>query len=272
MIFHESIFPFHSHSPTENLIDPFPYLVLPVSSLDIPTSIDPPIVSQPSTQSSTSPTSQSLQPIKRSSRLVKPPSYLRDFHCNLLQVQYPACSSHLSYSTYPLSNHISYHSLSPAYRHFILTVSSHFEPQFYHQAVKFPEWRTTMKDELDALEQNHTWSIVPLPPGKHSIGCKWIFKIKYNSNGSIECHRAILVAKGYTQQEGVEILETFSPIAKLVIVKVLLALVASQKWYLVQMDVNNAFLNGDFFEDVYMDLPLGYHSQGESTAQNQKSV
>ena len=105
----------------------------------------------------------------------------------------------MSNQLYPLSHHLSYISLSPTYKHFILNVSSHFKPQYYHQAVKFPQWHAAMQAELDALEQNHTWSIVPLPQGKHSIGCKWILKIKYNSNGSIERHKARLVAKGYTQ-------------------------------------------------------------------------
>lgn len=78
-----------------------------------------------------------------------------------------------------------------------------------------------MKAELDAMEANHTWSVVLLPVGKHPIGCKWIYKIKYKSDGTVDRHKARLVAKGYTQQ-------TFSLVAKLVTVKVLLALVASQ--------------------------------------------
>ena len=66
--------------------------------------------------------------------------------------------------------------------------------------MKYPQWCDAMNNELDALEFNHAWSIVPLPQGKHLIGCKWIYKIKYKSDGSIERYKARLVAKGYTQQ------------------------------------------------------------------------
>ncbi|XP_052172141.1 uncharacterized mitochondrial protein AtMg00820-like [Diospyros lotus] len=118
-----------------------------------------------------------------------------------------------------------------------------------------------MAAELEAMQQTKTWYIIPLPPDKHSIGCKWVYKVKYNLDGFIERYKARLVDKGYTQQKGLDFLDTFSPVAKLVIVKVLLALVAINSWSLIQLDVNNAFLNGDLFKEVYMDLLLGYKPQ-----------
>lgn len=103
-----------------------------------------------------------------------------------------------------------------------------------------------MNAELIVMEINKTWSVVPLPFGHHSIGCKWIYKIKHRVDGSIERYKARLVAKGYTQQEGLDYIETFSPVAKLVTVKIL-TIAVSLNWSLVQLDVNNAFLHRDLF-------------------------
>ncbi|KAL0534470.1 hypothetical protein IC582_028761 [Cucumis melo] len=118
-----------------------------------------------------------------------------------------------------------------------------------------------MKAELEAMETNLTWSIVPLPKGNNSIGCCWVYKIKHKADGSIERYKARLVAKGYTQQEGLDYFETFSPVAKMVTVKTFI--VVTKEWPLVQLDVNNAFLHEQLFEEVYMELPLGYKPQYE---------
>lgn len=86
--------------------------------------------------------------------------------------------------------------------------------------------------ELGALEQNDTWSLTTLPQGKHAIRCKWVYKNKYRVDGTIEQYKAHLVAKGCTQQEGIDYLGTFSHVVKLVTVKVLLALATINGWSL----------------------------------------
>lgn len=97
--------------------------------------------------------------------------------------------------------------------------------------------------EIAELESNKTWSIVDLPPGKKPIGCKCIYKIQFIALGEVIRFKTRFVAKGFNQQEGLYCGETFSPVAKMVTV---VALVASRGWYIYQMDVHNAFLNGDY--------------------------
>ena len=139
-----------------------------------------------------------------------------------------------------------------------MAISLTNEPTSYSQAVALPEWQEAMEAELEALFNIHTWSVVSLPQEKHPIDCKWVYKTKFHADGTLERHKAYLVAKGYTQKEGVDFLDTFSPVAKLVTIKIILALAAIHGWTLTQLDVNNAFLHDDLTEEVYMTLPPGY--------------
>ena len=109
-----------------------------------------------------------------------------------------------------------------------------------------------MKNELDVFSKNHNWDLVTLPPGKSVVGCKWIYKIKTRSDGSIEYYKARLVAKGFTQEYGIDYEETFAPVTRISSVRALLAVATASKLDLFQMDVKNAFLSGDLSEEVYM--------------------
>lgn len=114
-----------------------------------------------------------------------------------------------------------------------------------------------MEEEHQALHKNHTWTMVKPPKGKKVVGSRWINKIKFKSDGTIERHKARLVAHGFTQTYGVDYKETFAHVAKMNIVRVLLSVAINCAWPLFQMDVKNAFLHGDLEEEVYMKLPPG---------------
>ncbi|GAB2269615.1 hypothetical protein Dimus_038779 [Dionaea muscipula] len=139
----------------------------------------------------------------------------------------------------------------------ISTLSSTSVPVSYSQAVTHDCWRQAMKEELDALQTNETWELVPCPSLVRPIGCKWVFSIKLKSDGTLDRYKARLVALGNCQEYGIDYAETFAPVAKMTTVRTLLAIAASQSWPLYQMDVKNAFLHGDLKETVYMKPPPG---------------
>ncbi|MFS7908934.1 putative RNA-directed DNA polymerase [Helianthus anomalus] len=139
-------------------------------------------------------------------------------------------------------------------------IPSTLEPTCVSQAFKDPLWRKAMDDEYNALLHNHTWELVP-PSSHQPIGCKWVFRVKRKTDGSIDKYKARLLAKGFHQQLGKDFFETFSPVTKPVTIRVVLSLALSHNWPLRQLDVNNAFLQGTLHEDVYMIQPPGYKNE-----------
>ena len=108
----------------------------------------------------------------------------------------------------------------------------------------------------ECLKKNETWEVVNLPREKKVVGCKWVFTIKSRVDGSVERYKARLVAKGFTQTYGIVYQETFTPIAKINSIRVL-SLIVNSNWPLHQLDVKNAFLNGELEEEVFISPPPG---------------
>uniref|UniRef100_A0A2N9F9Q0 Integrase catalytic domain-containing protein n=1 Tax=Fagus sylvatica TaxID=28930 RepID=A0A2N9F9Q0_FAGSY len=190
------------------------------SSDESPTA-DPTFDESPLSAPAANPVNTTAPEPRRSHRVSTLPSHLRDFHC------------------------------------FSAFATLH-EPHTFREASSDPLWQQAMKEELDALLKTGTWDLVDLPAGKSAIGCKWVYKIKTRSDGTVDRYKARLVAKGFTQEYGIDYEETFAPVARLSSVRTLIAVSASRHWPLFQMDVKNAFLNGELTEEVYMQLPPGF--------------
>jgi hypothetical protein len=132
------------------------------------------------------------------------------------------------------------------------------EPTCFSEASKSPKWRDAMNQEFDALLSQNTWSLCPLPIGRHAVQNKWVYKLKQKPDGSIKRYKARLVAKGFDQRCGLDYTETFSPVIKPTTVRVVLAIAVHFNWSVQQLDISNAFLHGQLQEDVYMTQPQGF--------------
>ncbi|KAH9722896.1 Integrase catalytic domain-containing protein [Citrus sinensis] len=136
------------------------------------------------------------------------------------------------------------------------------EPKTFNEAIqsKFrTEWKEAMDDEILSLHNNETWELVERPEKRRIVGCKWIFKIKEGLTSSEpKRFKARLVAKGYTQKEGVDFKEVFSPVVRHASIRVILSLTAVQDMELDQLDVKTAFLHGRLQEEIFMTQPEGF--------------
>ncbi|KAK1693943.1 hypothetical protein QYE76_010640 [Lolium multiflorum] len=135
------------------------------------------------------------------------------------------------------------------------------DPATYEEAMMSPDsnkWQEAMKSEMGSMYDNKVWTLVELPDSRKAVENKWIFKRKTDADGNITVYKARLVAKGFRQIQGVDYDETFSPVAKLKSVRILLAIAAFFDYEIWQMDVKTAFLNGDIEEELYMVQPKGF--------------
>ncbi|KAJ0608733.1 putative RNA-directed DNA polymerase [Helianthus annuus] len=132
------------------------------------------------------------------------------------------------------------------------------DPRGYKSAAKHAKWVKVMEEELTALRSNNTWVLVPHPTCANIVGSKWIFRTKYKADGSVDRYKARLVAQGFTQVPGLDFSHTFNLVVKASTVRVILSLATIYNWPLRQLDVRNAFLNGNLTETVYMEQPTRF--------------
>jgi hypothetical protein len=140
------------------------------------------------------------------------------------------------------------------------------EPESFASAMDCADaekWKEAAQQEYDAIMNNEVWELVDPPPGAPIVRCKWVFRVKQRSDGSVERYKARLVAKGFDQREGINYDKTFANVAKLTSVRVLFALATVENWEVFQIDITCAFLHGDLKETVYMEQPEGFRVKGQ---------
>ena len=143
------------------------------------------------------------------------------------------------------------------------------EPNTFKQAMQHPEpersqWYKAASDEIQSLVDNGTFELVSLPPGKRAIGCRWVFKVKRNADGTVERYKGRLVAQGFSQRPGFDFTETFAPTPKWSALRAVLAIAALEDLELESVDISSAFLNGTLKEEVYMKQPEGFEERDSS--------
>lgn len=140
------------------------------------------------------------------------------------------------------------------------------DPDTIEEARSRPDaeqWESEIQEELASMRAHHVYDLTTLPPGYKPIKCRFVFRRKFNPDGTVARYKARLVAKGFTQVQGIDYEETFAPVAKFTSIRVLLALAASEQYVVHQMDVKTAFLHGDLNETIYMEQPPGNAVAGQ---------
>lgn len=162
------------------------------------------------------------------------------------------------------------------FQDYVMLTSTFFdEPETHYDAMKSSNresWIEAMDHEMKALQENDTWEMVQLPPGRRAISNKWVYRLKTNADGSIDKFKARLVIKGFSQRKGVDYDQTFSPVARMSTIRTLISVAANERMKLAQIDVSTAFLYGDLKETIYMQQPEGYNDYSGRVCRLKKSL
>jgi hypothetical protein len=128
-------------------------------------------------------------------------------------------------------------------------------PSSYEEVASQQVWRDAMVEEHNSIMCNDIWEIVPRLEGKSVVTSRWFYKVKHLANGSVEKHKSRFVSRGFSQREGVDYEETFSPVYRYFSIQEILSIASEIGWSIHEMDVKTAFLNGIIEEEVYIEHP-----------------
>jgi hypothetical protein len=135
---------------------------------------------------------------------------------------------------------------------------SSIEPKKIHEALKDVDWVNAMHEELNSFTRNQVWELVERTKGHNVIGTNWVFRNKQDQDGIVVRNKATLVAQGYTQVEAIDFGETYTPVARLEAIRILLDYACSHNIKLYQMNVKSVFLNGYINEEMYVEQPSAF--------------
>jgi hypothetical protein len=274
VVFDENTFPFLTSSPTTPTLD----IASPTNSwlsslLYFTTCCQPSVLGPgPTLESLTSPACPTPAPsltaltqlpipeITQTEPIPTPPVTLSPSASALIPTTLPSSSTTTTSNIHPMQTRLKLgitkkkafhtHTYTPDYLD--------TKPSSFTVASSLSPWVQAMEDEFSALHRQQTWTLVPPDPSQNVIGCKWVYKVKRNSDGIVSRYKARLVAKGFHQQPGIDYDETFSLVMKPTTVRIILTLAAQFQWPLRQLDISNAFLHGYLKEDVDMSQPQGF--------------
>ncbi|WZZ44848.1 hypothetical protein YC2023_041107 [Brassica napus] len=183
-----------------------------------------------------------VQPLRRSTRIKKDPSnwVSTRVYYNAQAVEHPS-QAVCSFAEFP-EDHCA----------FMMSMDESYVPRTYEEAMLDKEWKESVEAEAGAMIKNDTWYESELPKGKKVVSSRWIFTFKYLANGQIDRKKTRLVARGFTLTYGEDYIDTFAPVAKLHTIRIVLSIAPNLEWDLCQMDVKNAFLQGELADEVYM--------------------